>query len=104
MIDRIQEEAARHSGTVRAVQVKIGVLSGVDTEALRFAWEIARAGTGLDQAELEIERVPLRVRCPGCGEVHAPEIQSILCPRCVTPEQDILQGRELELTALEMEG
>lgn len=102
MIDRIQEEAVRHSGSVRAVQVKIGVLSGVDTEALRFAWEIAREGTGLEQAELEIESVPLRVRCPGCGEVHTPEIQSILCPRCVTPEQDILEGRELELTALEI--
>jgi len=103
MMERIQEEAARHSGTVKAAQVRIGVLSGVDTEALRFAWEIARAGTELAQTELEIESVALRVRCPGCGEVHTAEIQSLMCPRCVTPEQDILEGRELELTALEMD-
>jgi len=103
MMDRIREEAARHSGAVRSVQVKIGVLSGVDTEALRFAWEIARAGTELEQTELQIESVSLRVRCPECGEVYSPEIFSLACPRCVTPALDILEGKELELTSLEMD-
>lgn len=103
MMDRIREEAVRHSGTVRVVQIKVGVLSGVDTEALRFAWEMARAGTELEQAELAIEKITLRVRCPVCGTIHTPEIQLMVCPQCVTPAQDILEGRELELTALEID-
>lgn len=103
MLEQIEEEAARHSGAVLAVQVKIGVLSGVDCDALSFAWEIAREGTDVAGARLEIERVPLLVRCPGCGVTHAPEMQAIFCPRCITPEQDILSGRELELTSLEIE-
>lgn len=103
MIEQIEDVAAKHSGSVRAAQVKIGVLSGVDCEALRFAWEIARAGTPLAETALKIESVPLLVRCPVCGETHAAEIQSIVCPRCVTPEQQILAGRELQLTSLEME-
>jgi hydrogenase nickel incorporation protein HypA/HybF len=103
MIERIEEEAARHSGTVRAAQVKIGVLSGVDCDALSFAWEIAREGTDLAGVRLEIERVPLLARCPKCGATHTPEIQAIICPQCITPEQDILAGRELELTSLEID-
>lgn len=103
MIEQVELEAARHSGAVRSVQVKIGVLSGVDCEALRFAWEIAREGTALSTAALEIESVPLRIHCPSCGSTRAAEIQSIACPQCVTTPQDIVSGRELELTSLELE-
>lgn len=103
MIEQIEQEAARHSGTVNAVQVKVGVLSGVNCEALRFAWEIAREGTDFAKARLEIEPVPLLVRCSACGRTHAPEIQAILCPQCITPEQEILAGRELELTSMEID-
>lgn len=108
MIEQIEQEAAKHSGPSRrgkvlSAQVKIGVLSGVDTEALRFAWEIARAGTSLEATELEIEKVPLLVRCPACGKTYSPEIQSLFCPDCITPVQDILAGRELELATLEID-
>ncbi len=103
MIEQIEAAAAKHPGAVRSAQVRVGVLSGVDCEALRFAWEIARAGTPLERTALEIESVPLRVRCPVCGKTHSAEIHSILCPHCVTPEQDILEGRELQLASLEID-
>jgi hydrogenase nickel incorporation protein HypA/HybF len=103
MIEQIEQVAARQPGTVRSAQVRIGVLSGVDCEALRFAWEVARTGTPLESTTLQIESVPLRVRCPACGSTHAAEIHSILCPRCVTPDQEILEGRELQLASLEID-
>lgn len=103
MIEQIEREAAKHKGRVLSAQVKIGVLSGVDAEALRFAWEIARAGTDLAETQLEIENVPLLVRCPACGNTYTPDIQSLFCPNCITPPQDILAGRELELATLEID-
>lgn len=103
LMEQMEQEAAKHGGAVRSVQVRIGDLSGVDCEALRFAWEIARAGTPFAKTELEIEEVPLLVRCPQCGETHEAEMFAIACPRCVTPEQEILTGRELELRSMEME-
>lgn len=104
MIEQIEEEAARHSGKVRSVYLRVGVLSGVDCEALRFAYEIACQDTDLVGSALEIERVPLLVRCPACGTEHAPPMNSIVCPQCIAPGQEILAGRELELTALEIDG
>jgi hydrogenase nickel incorporation protein HypA/HybF len=103
MIEQIEEEAdKRGGGTVEAVFVRIGVLSGVDTQALRFAYELAREGTELATARLEIEAVPLLVHCPQCAATHAPDLQHIACPRCVTPAQEILQGKELEVRAFEI--
>jgi len=104
MIDRIEEEAIRHRGKVRSAQVKIGILSGVDCEALKFAWEIARMGTDLEETELAIEKVALLVRCSACAKTYSPEIQALFCPDCITPVQDILGGKELELVALEIVG
>lgn len=103
MIEQIEEETAkRGGGKVEAVYVRVGILSGVDTAALRFAYDLAREGTTLAGSRLEIEAIPLLVFCPQCASTHAPRPTNIACPRCVTPEQQILQGRELEVRAFEM--
>lgn len=103
MIEQIEEETAkRGGGTVDAVFVRIGVLSGVDTEALRFAYEIAREGTVLSASRLVIEVVPLVVYCPRCSSTNSPDPQHITCPSCVTPPQEIVEGKDLEVRAFEM--
>ena len=103
MIEQVEEETAKHGGgAVETVYVRIGVLSGVDVEALRFAYDLAREGTVLAASRLEIEPIPLLVYCPQCGSTHSPDPQHLACPRCVTPEQKILMGRELELRAFEL--
>jgi hydrogenase nickel incorporation protein HypA/HybF len=103
MIEEIEEQTEKHGGgVVEAVYVRIGVLSGVDPQALRFAYEMASEGTVLEGSRLEIESVRLVVFCPGCAMTHRPDPQHILCPRCLTPEQEILEGRELEVKALEL--
>ena len=103
MIDQIMEEVEKNGGgAVEVVHVRIGVLSGVDGQALRFAYELACEGTELASSRLEIESVALIVYCPGCATTHAPEMLEVLCPRCITTPQEILQGRELEVRALEI--
>ncbi|HEX4154037.1 MAG TPA: hydrogenase maturation nickel metallochaperone HypA [Acidobacteriaceae bacterium] len=85
MMEQIEEEAEKHGGgTVETVHVRIGVLSGVDVQALRFAYELASEGTPLAGSHLEIESIGLLVYCPHCGSTHTPDPQHILCPRCIT--------------------
>jgi hydrogenase nickel incorporation protein HypA/HybF len=102
-IDEIEEQVEKHGGgVVEVVHVRIGVLSGVDPQALRFAYELACEGTTLAHSRLEIESVNLLVFCPACATTHRPDPQHIFCPNCLTPEQEILEGRELEVRALEL--
>lgn len=103
MIEQIEEETAKHGGgRVETVFVRVGVLSGVDTQALLFAYKLACEGTDLQGSQLQIEPVPLLVYCPRCSSTHTPGPSDITCPRCITPAQEILQGRELEVRAFEM--
>ena len=103
MIEQIEEEIEAHGGgTIETIFVRVGVLSGVDVQALRSAYELASEGTELANSRLEVESVPLLVYCPQCRSTHTPDPQQILCPRCLTPEQQIVHGRELEIRALEI--
>lgn len=99
------EEAARAADAKRvtAVVVKIGALSGVAEEALRFAFDVATVDTLLAQARLEIHPVSVKVVCPRCGIVELPSLQRFCCPQCDTPTADVRTGREIELESIEVE-
>ncbi|MFH5804315.1 hydrogenase maturation nickel metallochaperone HypA [Alienimonas sp. DA493] len=99
------EEAARYDGArVVAVHLALGPLSGTVPEALATAFEFARADSPLAAARLVIEETPIAVHCPRCREDA--DVESILhlrCPRCGTPTAEVVSGRELEITSLELE-
>lgn len=99
------EDAARaaHAKRVTAVVLRVGVLSGVAEDALRFAFDVATADTLLAGATLDIRRVPVTVHCRRCGVVELLGLQLFCCPRCDTPSADVRSGRELELESLEVE-
>jgi hydrogenase nickel incorporation protein HypA/HybF len=104
MVDRIVEESEHRGGLqVEAVHVRLGVLSGVDKDALAFSYEIACEGTCLAGSRLVIDTVPLVIFCDTCSAERMPaSIQQIACPSCNNPSQKILRGRELEVAALEI--
>jgi hydrogenase nickel incorporation protein HypA/HybF len=98
-------EKAGALGDVRvdAVYVRLGALSGVVKDALSFCFEAASKGTAVEGARLEIEDVPVTVLCPQCAaERRIDGIQRLCCPVCDTPTPTILDGRELEFSALEV--
>jgi hydrogenase nickel incorporation protein HypA/HybF len=101
----IAEAAAQkaHAHRVLVVHLKLGVFAGVVKEALLFGYDTAVKGTLLEGARLEIEDVPLVVFCSACNhESLLPSIQCFECPVCGTPVTEIRQGKELELTSMEI--
>jgi hydrogenase nickel incorporation protein HypA/HybF len=103
MVERVIEEAETRGVQVEAVHLKLGVLSGVDAAALAFSYEIACEGTPLAGSRLIVDTVPLLIYCESCAAERAPESNwEIACPDCHSPSQRILQGRELEVAALEI--
>ncbi|MCX7701606.1 MAG: hydrogenase maturation nickel metallochaperone HypA [Gemmataceae bacterium] len=103
LIEAAVEAAANEAGTVRTVHLRLGALSGVIAEALESAYQLARVGTPLERAELMIQPVPVVVRCRGCRtERELPMLDALWCPACGAAEE-VVQGRELEIAALELE-
>ncbi len=103
LIEAATEVAANQSGIVRAVHVRVGALSGVVAEALASAYTMARIGTPLEQAELVIEPVPVVVECRRCpAKRELLTFDALVCPICGNVEE-VVRGRELEITAVEIE-
>src|SRR5579862_4498635 len=104
IVDVVQEEAKTLSGVrVQAVYLKLGQLSGVVKEALLFSWELACQETALQGARLAIEEVPAVVNCSTCrGERPVHSLQSFCCAECGTPAFEVVAGREILVTALEV--
>ncbi len=99
-----QEEAAKHDrAQITAVHLKLGALSGIVKDALISAYEMAREDTPLQTARLVIEEIPIMVFCPTC-QARRPvsSVQLFCCAECGTPTPEIVQGRELEVVALEI--
>ena len=105
MIEMANEEVSRRGGgRVTALHLNLGPLSGVVKEALTFSYEIVCQGTALEGSQLVIEDVPVMIHCSNCGQYEFVEsIQSLRCPQCGALSNDVIQGRDLEVVALELE-
>jgi hydrogenase nickel incorporation protein HypA/HybF len=103
LVEAVEEEAARHTGTVEAIHLRLGPLSGVVKEALCSGFEMAREGTVLAATRLIVEDVPIVVWCTACqAEQPVASEQWICCVKCGTPASEVRHGKELEIFALEM--
>jgi len=99
------EDAVRADGASRvsAVHLRLGALSAVDPDALRFGFDVATRGTLLDGAALVIEPVPAVIYCAACdAEVELLSIQRFACPRCGRPSAELRRGRELLIESVEV--
>lgn len=105
LIDTVCEELPRigAGARVRAVRMKVGALSGVVCDALRFSFDVAVADSAIAGASLEIEEVPVTVYCSHCdGEQVIENPQHLRCPACRSATPNVIRGRELELVAVEV--
>jgi hydrogenase nickel incorporation protein HypA/HybF len=102
IVDGVLDEAQLRGGlNVEVVRVRVGRLSGVDKDALLFAYELARQDTPLASSTLQIEEVDPVILCPLCQREHKTD-GSLFCPDCGSVTTRIMQGQELEITALEI--
>ena len=90
--------------TVDAIHVRLGALSGVVKDPLLFAFELAKQGTEIAAARLEIQEVPVTVWCSNCAaERDLHDVQARRCPMCNALTPQVLRGNELELFAIEVQ-
>lgn len=104
ILELAEEEAERRGGVrVNAIHLKLGALSGVDREALLSAYELATEQTAFAACQLVVEQIPIVVYCSKCeAERLIASIQLFECTECGTPSHNVVRGRELQVSALEL--
>jgi hydrogenase nickel incorporation protein HypA/HybF len=87
---------------VKRVNLKVGKLAAVVPESLRFCFQIAIQDTPLRDADLNIEEIPLRVRCADCKAEWNAHEPVFVCRKCNSGSIEMLSGRELDITSIEV--
>jgi len=99
-LDRARNEGAAR---VRRMVIRVGALSGVDPEALQFAFTAILPGTAAEGATVQIDPVAAVAYCPGCQQDFTTDTDHFFeCPKCGRLCAIIKQGRELDLVRLEL--
>jgi len=86
---------------VDRITVRIGRLTAVVPDSLRYHFGLLTPGTRLEGAELVIEEVPIRGRCADCAARFEIDTLSFTCPLCGSGLVELLSGRELEVVSLD---
>lgn len=112
---------------VKVIKLRVGVLSLVDEEALRFALRVASQGTHAEGARIVIEREWPRLRCRECGfewDVNEDSIKKVIgehgvsplfhlypdvvvnffrCPSCGSNDVEIVRGSGVIVDSIEVD-
>jgi hydrogenase nickel incorporation protein HypA/HybF len=103
LLEQVQAIAAQHRAiAVERILLRIGPLSGVEAALLANAYPLAAAGTIAEHAVLEIEAMPVRVRCDDCGADTQAAPNRLLCEDCGSWRTRLVSGDEMLLANLEL--
>ncbi|NLI01663.1 MAG: hydrogenase maturation nickel metallochaperone HypA [Chthonomonadales bacterium] len=107
LMDNVLQMAAEHARAQEAtaihkITMRIGDMSGVSIDALTFAFDVLARDTMAAGAELLIEPVKARCRCKACAAEFTPDSPITTCPGCGAPGATLIEGREIELTSMEV--
>jgi hydrogenase nickel incorporation protein HypA/HybF len=104
VLDALRAESALHGGArVTRAGLRIGELSGVAVESLRFCLEVLVADTDLAALGWEIEFAPWTRRCRACATVFGVIDARPECTACGSEDTEAAGGDQMELSFLELE-
>ena len=104
VLDAVRAESALHGGArVMRAGLRIGELSGVAVESLRFCLEVLVADTDLAALGFEIESAPWTRRCRACATVFRVMEARPGCTVCGSGNTEAAGGDQMELSFVELE-
>ncbi len=87
---------------VDSIELEIGTLSGIEINALEYAWEIAVSGTVLEHSQKKITSIDAKATCLDCNTKFIITNIYDLCPLCESYKKEIIKGKELIVKSIEV--
>jgi hydrogenase nickel incorporation protein HypA/HybF len=101
IVELAEEEARKaNASLISKIEVEIGIMAGIENEALLFCWDSAIQGTMAGQAELVIHSIHGEAQCLECGKDFPIETFFAECPFCKSFRYNITKGKELRVSSL----
>lgn len=102
LVDLVVEVVTEQSAASAVlVKLRLGALTCINPDALRFGFEALSRETVAADCALEIEHVEAEARCRGCGwEGKVGDPLDLACPHCESRDLALSEGRELTLKSV----
>lgn len=102
ILEIIKKEMDKNSLTrLNSLKIKVGELTAVEPDTLRFCFEACTKDTDMEGAVLEIEKVPLTGKCGDCGAMFRLRSFISVCPVCKGRSIEKMTGTELDIVSMD---
>ena len=101
IINEVSEE--QNLKRIDKVYFSVGKMMQIVPDLFRFAFDAAKEGTIAENAGLEIEFLPVRMKCNLCGSEFEIKNNIFKCPECKSVDLELTQGKELFIKSIEGE-
>lgn len=104
LAQKLRQIAQQHGvRRILAVRVRLGLMSGVVPEALQFAFQVQKNDALLENCRLDLEMIPMELRCPSCGFCFPAPALHERCPQCGAWAYATSGSSEIILASVEAE-
>lgn len=106
IISIAEEEVAKQSdsGTVKKIFFKAGKMHAIIPESLQFGFKVLKKESKIvNNATLEIDEIPLRIKCKKCGLEKNIEEPLFYCSKCNSFDIEIISGMDMFVESIEFE-
>ncbi len=104
MVEQLVEVLEKENASrVIEINVVMGALSGVERVPFEFAFPVAAENTPVSGAVLNIEEVPLVLKCSDCNQETETDDLIMVCPNCNSVSVEIVQGKEFLVKSMEVQ-
>ena len=101
----ILEDIAKENNLskIYKVTLSVGKMRQVVPVAMEMAFTAVTNGTIAEGAKLELESVPVKMRCSTCSREFNVDHNIFICPECESAKLELIQGDELIIKNIEGE-
>ena len=103
LVSLCEKNAAKENAKeISKIEIKIGRLSGVEPHYLESAFDVYKAGTICENAELVINLQAMVIECLDCEFSGELSENDFTCPKCKSQNLKVTDGEDMYLMRLEM--
>ena len=99
-----QEFEREKLNKMKAIHLKVGVLSNIEPRLLHNAYSAYHlTHPGYHHVELHIESTHLKIQCEVCNHITDVQNYRFICENCDRPSKNVIQGEEMLIHKVEFE-
>ena len=104
LINQVEENIkSNNCSFATKIVIKVGVMSGIEVDLLKSAFDTFKEKTMCEKAELIINIQKIKVKCLSCLKIDELKEYQYICPNCKSSELEVLDGEDSYLMSIEME-